>query len=1126
MAWYNDNWENRRKLTIDHTKIPSDQNVVLPIFLDTGNFDFSKIQDNGEDFRVTDSDGETLLPYEIEEIKLATSGDGLDDGSSYNHIVTAQGDAHVDSDNAKFGSSSLDLDGTGDYAEVTDDPVFDLGSNDFCFEAFVLFNTLGSNTVVSRTTSGTSYMYMTFESGTNLRFRDYTGSNVIDFTRSVSVTTGTWYHVAVTRSGNDFRMFLDGVQQGSTYTNSNAMTSRAVPIDIGHGTFNAGYAMDGRVDSLRITSGDARYTSNFTPPSSALTSDGNTILLMNFEFSSVSIDSLAIWTRVPNVSSSSDRDIYLYYNNPSAADNQQPNTVFQDFTAVWHLNQTASGVSGELVDETGNGHDATGQGTFPNSVTGVIVDALKGQGSGSYATAPDSNDLDITGDFDISWKMRWDGSVTAGSIFGKSQGGGPSPKWIINYGNLVGGAMGFHDGSSTVSWAWSPSPDTWYHCRIIRSGNDFKFFVDGSQHGSTVTSALSVPNTTQLFHFFTEGESWQWFGGRLDEVRLVNGVIEGSLRSEDFDSIEYYADSDQLLTYGSEEVQPTVQMTPELHWKTVLREQLEPQLQWSNKLSHKFVPNLLNYPFHFQNPSILTTKVPVTMSGSAAGYSIYLGDTGSSGQTTVKIYNAETLLATRTITANNSEYSKVYFLSLDNLLYPNESIKVEITEVASGAEDLKVYFYLMTYPFELDKLYFFNEINSVSFTGLNKDFLFESADNWLLQLNQPIESVDYISVFDLNDTITQITDFSLTDGLFIDSQIKFEPYTDSPVSLIRARVKDKQGVFHIFDFQPNVRPYMANIPDYISQTTAELPLFIAAQSYRYSFDGGSSWSDWAAVSDDSTISINMDSASSGSINLKIQYYDGTQIIEEEKSIYHATGDINCQPVFVGQTVEPLYSDVVPYQSLDIFIDDILVNSNEEPILDGLGSLSYDNSSKSFSVASGSIYYNSEKIDYDGSSFTMTAPLLSEGVINYTALFGLNTTTKEFEVREIEDKSNGAYLDYSLDDFIPIWTVDYVVNGNSDFSSWYLFFEGEEQVYTVPQIPFQIEEDLSKTVKVIFYDVAGRSREFTYLYQAGKVNRWRSLTVTDPSTGNEILPGQIHQNSTLNYSVTTEEWNYA
>ena len=65
----------------------------------------------------------------------------------------------------------------------------------------------------------------------------------------------------------------------------------------------------------------------------------------------------------------------------------------------------------------------------------------------------------------------------------------------------------------------TPSADTWYHCVLKRSGNDFKFFVDGQQQGSTVTQAITVPNTTQAFHFFTDGEAWQWFSGILDEVR-------------------------------------------------------------------------------------------------------------------------------------------------------------------------------------------------------------------------------------------------------------------------------------------------------------------------------------------------------------------------------------------------------------------------------------------------------------------------------------------------------------------------------------------------------------------------------------------------------------------------------
>jgi hypothetical protein len=81
-----------------------------------------------------------------------------------------------------------------------------------------------------------------------------------------TITLNTWTHVAWTRSGSSNRLFINGTQVGSTTTDATNYTSTASFIGASQsGTLPfAGY-----IDDLRITKGYARYTSNFTPPSSA-----------------------------------------------------------------------------------------------------------------------------------------------------------------------------------------------------------------------------------------------------------------------------------------------------------------------------------------------------------------------------------------------------------------------------------------------------------------------------------------------------------------------------------------------------------------------------------------------------------------------------------------------------------------------------------------------------------------------------------------------------------------------------------------------------------------------------------------------------------------------------------------
>jgi hypothetical protein len=80
-------------------------------------------------------------------------------------------------------------------------------------------------------------------------------------------TVGSWVHVAVVRNGNTVTIYSNGTNVGSgSYTGSPAVTTD--PLSIG-GASNAAFSLNGYIDDLRITKGYARYTANFTPPTTA-----------------------------------------------------------------------------------------------------------------------------------------------------------------------------------------------------------------------------------------------------------------------------------------------------------------------------------------------------------------------------------------------------------------------------------------------------------------------------------------------------------------------------------------------------------------------------------------------------------------------------------------------------------------------------------------------------------------------------------------------------------------------------------------------------------------------------------------------------------------------------------------
>jgi hypothetical protein len=91
----------------------------------------------------------------------------------------------------------------------------------------------------------------------------------------------TWYHIAVSRSGTNTRLFVNGTQEGSTYSDSTNYLTNTTEMRIGQ-NFDAGFPdnVNGYLDEIRV-SNTARYTTTFTPATTAFQPDANTIMLLH-----------------------------------------------------------------------------------------------------------------------------------------------------------------------------------------------------------------------------------------------------------------------------------------------------------------------------------------------------------------------------------------------------------------------------------------------------------------------------------------------------------------------------------------------------------------------------------------------------------------------------------------------------------------------------------------------------------------------------------------------------------------------------------------------------------------------------------------------------------------------------
>lgn len=184
---------------------------------------------------------------------------------------TAVGTAQISTAQSKFGGTAASFPASTDKLTATAAASnFAFGTGDFTIEAWVyVIGTAAGNQIIYDSRGSSTFPPLIYlnPAATSLI---YAISSTTVITASVSVIGG-WHHVAVARSGTSTKLFLDGTQVGSTYTDTTAYNSTSGQQYIGNTAAGTG-KLNGYIDEFRITKGVARYTANFTSPSAAFPS--------------------------------------------------------------------------------------------------------------------------------------------------------------------------------------------------------------------------------------------------------------------------------------------------------------------------------------------------------------------------------------------------------------------------------------------------------------------------------------------------------------------------------------------------------------------------------------------------------------------------------------------------------------------------------------------------------------------------------------------------------------------------------------------------------------------------------------------------------------------------------------
>ena len=370
------------------------------------------------------------------------------------------------------------FDGTGDYLEGTNTATLNFGSGDWTVEAWVyLFTTASFNNIVHQATDSVDGWLVDINTSGNARIvSDAGGTWGVDVTGSTALSTNTWYHLAFVRNGSDWRIYVNGVSDGSA-TISDSIPDSSANFQIGSLSSLSRY-FSGYISNLRVVKGTAVYTGAFTPSTTPLTNITNTSLL----------------TCQSNRFKDNSSNDFTITSNGNVAINP-----FSPFADTTNYSAATKGGSGYF--------DGTN-------------DYLTAAGDAAFAFG--------TGDFTVELWLYASVSQSDKALVGNRNTTG-NTFWLIKYGAQYGytDSISIHTGSSEIfNDIGTIAPATWNHIAWVRSSATNYLYINGTLASSTGTGGAFNFSSTTTMYVGKDGFTAQAgdFNGYISDVRLVKGT--------------------------------------------------------------------------------------------------------------------------------------------------------------------------------------------------------------------------------------------------------------------------------------------------------------------------------------------------------------------------------------------------------------------------------------------------------------------------------------------------------------------------------------------------------------------------------------------------------------------------
>ena len=184
--------------------------------------------------------------------------------------ITSNGDPVASNAASNFYGGSFVFDGSGDYLSSSSSADLTFGTGNFTIECWVYQTSAASAEdgifQISTTSGGlaaTQSDTITLQTNGSV-YRSYANNTSTPF--STAVITNKWVHLALVRSSTSLNLFVNGVKDATTISDSRNYSGTYLAIG---GYYSTSYLWVGNISDFRVYKGVAKYTSDFVVPATS-----------------------------------------------------------------------------------------------------------------------------------------------------------------------------------------------------------------------------------------------------------------------------------------------------------------------------------------------------------------------------------------------------------------------------------------------------------------------------------------------------------------------------------------------------------------------------------------------------------------------------------------------------------------------------------------------------------------------------------------------------------------------------------------------------------------------------------------------------------------------------------------